>query len=141
MRTLRRNSQKLYYSLLSGERPVYERDENGNVQYIDVDGRQIAIETGETDLSYSAPLEFMGNLSMSSGESKELEYGLNLSDYNAVLITSTNLPIDETSLIWANTKPTINPDGTADKNTADYHVVKCSLSINGAKYLLKRLVR
>ena len=40
MRSLKKNKQKLYYSLYSEEIPVYERDEDGNIKYIEVDGKQ-----------------------------------------------------------------------------------------------------
>ena len=37
MRTLQQNKQKLFYSLLMGEQPVYELDDEGNkiIAYID----------------------------------------------------------------------------------------------------------
>ena len=40
MRSLKKNKQKLYYSLYSEEIPVYERDGDGNIKYIEVDGKQ-----------------------------------------------------------------------------------------------------
>lgn len=135
MRMLNRNSQKMYYSLYAEEIPIYD-------YYEDEDGNKIPIDTGETTIGYEKPVEFYGNISLSGGESREQEYGLNLSDYEAVLIVAKNtLPITETSLIWHNTEPKYNADGTVDGDSADYTVVKVSPSLNFDKYVLKKVVK
>lgn len=135
MRTLNRNKQKMFYSLYLGETPIYD-------SYIDADGVEHKIDTGEKKSSYSMPTVFYGNIAMSGGESEAVEFGLNLADYQAVLIMAKNtLPIDETSLIWLNTTPQYNTDGTPDQYTADYSVVKVSPSLNVDKYVLKKVVK
>lgn len=142
MRTLQKNKQKMYYALQIGEVPVYETDEDGNIVYIEVDGEQIPVETGETKIEYGEPVEFLGNIAMSGGESEAVEYGLNLSDYSAVLVVDKGLiPIIEASRIWHNTKPVMNPDGTVNEFTADYTVVKVSPSLNVDKFVLKKEVK
>ena len=71
------------------------------IVYIEIDGVQVPVETGETELVYSEPVEFKGNISTSGGESKETEYGIDSTDYDAVLMMMKNdLPITETSIIW-----------------------------------------
>lgn len=135
MRTLNRNKQKMFYSLYLGETPIYDI-------YVDADGVEHKIDTGEKKASYSIPTVFYGNIAMSGGESEAVEFGLNLADYQAVLIMAKNtLPIDETSLIWLNTTPQYNDDETVDKDTADYTVAKVSPSINVDKYILKKVVK
>ena len=142
MRTLQKNKQKMYYALQIGEAPVYETDEDGNIVYIEVDGEQVPVETGETKIGYGEPVEFFGNIAMSGSESKVVEYGLDLSQYSAVLVVEKGtLPIDETSRIWHTTEPKINPDGTADESSADYTVVKASPSLNVDKYVLQKVVK
>lgn len=144
MRTLWKNQQKMYYSLLIGEVPIYELDENGKpkVAYTDDEGNIYYIETGETELEYSEPVSFFGNISMSGGESEAVEYGLNLADYSAVLVVDKGiLPITETSLIWHTSPPSHKSDGNIDRFSADYSVVKVNPSLNEEKYILKKIVK
>lgn len=144
MRTLAKNKQMLYYSLQLGTVPVYVLDENGNkiVDYVDGEGNIYYRETGEYKTLYSEPVSFYGNISMSGGESEAVEFGLNLSDYSAVLITSKNyVPLTETSRIWHENSPAYNLDGTVDQFSADYMVVKVSPSLNENKFILQKIVK
>lgn len=155
MMMLESNKQKMYYSLLDSEIPVYERDEDGNIiyqSYIDSDGNEIffldengekiPVETGDTELSYSDPVEFFGNIAMSGGESEAVEFGLDVGDYSAVLVVDKGmLPIDETSLIWHTTEPKIDKNGMIDEHSADYTIVKISPSLNVDKFVLKAVVK
>lgn len=135
MRMLNRNKQKMYYALYGKEVPIYE-------YYIDSDGNEIPLETGETKIVYENPVEFLGNISLSGGESEAVEFGLNLADYEAILVVAKNtLPINETSRIWHNTKPTYNDDGTINESSADYKVVKVSPSLNVDKFVLRKIVK
>lgn len=135
MRMLNRNKQKMYYALYGKEVPIYE-------YYIDSDGNEIPLETGETKIVYENPIEFLGNISLSGGESEAVEFGLNLADYEAILVVAKNtLPINETSRIWHNTEPTYNDDGTINESSADYKVVKVSPSLNVDKFVLRKIVK
>ena len=135
MRMLNRNKQKMYYALYGKEVPIYD-------YYIDSEGNEIPLETGETKIVYENPVEFLGNISLSGGESEAVEFGLNLADYEAILVVAKNtLPINETSRIWHNTKPTYNEDGTINESSADYKVVKVSPSLNVDKFVLKKIVK
>ena len=67
MRTLNKNKQTMYYALLDKEVPIYDLDEDGNIKYIEIDGVQVPVETGETRIVYSNPVEFKGNITMSGG--------------------------------------------------------------------------
>lgn len=141
MRTLARNKQKLYYSLYLGQEPEYALDENGMkvVEYIDEDGNVYYVETGNYVDVYSQPVIFYGNIAMSGGEAEAVEFGLNVGDYEAVLLMSKGeLPIDETSLIWHDNEPT---DVVVKKEYADYTVIKISPSLNQDKYILKAVVK
>lgn len=139
MRTLRKNKQKMYYALQVGEVPIYETDEYGNILYTD-DGTPI--ETGEYEIGYASPVEFYGNIAMSGGESEAVEYGIDVSAYDSVLVVEKDsLPIDETSLIWFESKVGYKDAvGTiVDGDTADYVVKKVNQSLNVSKYILGRL--
>lgn len=143
MMTLNQNKQKLYYALLDNVVPIYETDDDGNIIYYeDEDGNKIPLETGDAKITYSKPIEFYGNIAMSGGEVEVQEFGLNLADYEAILILGKNtLPITETSLIWQNTEPRFNNDETVDENSADYKIVKINSSKNYDKYVLSKVVK
>ena len=131
MRTLKKNKQKMYYATLVDT--IQE-------EYIDEDGNRYP--TGEPKNIYSEPIEFEGNIAMSGGEAEAQEFGLNLADYEAVLVVDKNtLPITETSLIWHVTEPTKGIDGNTDEYSADYRIVKISPSLNFDKYVLKKVVK
>lgn len=153
----------MYYALFLNKEKVYETrqytnypsdellpsdnlypldEENENIVYIRVDGIMVPVETGETVFGYEKAVGFKGNIAMSGGKAEAREFGLNLGDYSAVLVLDKNsIPIDETSLIWSETKPVINPDGTVDQYSADYTVVKVAHSINADRYALKKVVK
>lgn len=164
MRTLKKNKQKMYYALFDGEKPVYEMEAYANFPgdlipseellplnentenpvCIEVDGEMVLVETGETELFYCVPVLFKGNIAMSGGESKQVEFGVDKGDYDAVLITNRNeFPITETSLIWYES-PVVYKDEEkkiVDGNSADYRVKKVSPSLNQTKYLLERIIK
>lgn len=144
MRMLKKNKQKLHYSLFLEERPEYALDEFGNkiIEYVDEEGNEYYRETGEMERVYSLPVEFLGNISMSGGEAEATEFGLNTADYEAVLIVNKGLlPIDESSLIWFESEPVINDNGLVDYVTADYSIIKISPSLNVDKYVLKKTIK
>lgn len=145
MRTLKRNKQKMFYSLQGEEIPIYETDADGNIIYYeDSDGNRIPLETGETEIGYSKPVEFFSNIAMSGGEAEAQEYGLSLSDYNATLICQKGyVPITEGSLIWFKSEVGYKDiDKTIlEPNSADYTVIKVSESLSFVKYILKARVK
>lgn len=139
MRSLKKNKQKLYYSLYSEEIPVYERDGDGNIKYIEVDGKQEPVPIG-TMVGYDEPAIFYANIATSGGEAEVKEYGVNSTDYEAVLVTTDkSLPITELSRIWHTSEPQRRDDGTVDGDSADYEVLKVKPSLNSMKYLLRQL--
>ena len=144
MRNLKKNKQTMYYALLNKTQPVFERDELGNIIYIEIDGVQVPVETGDTELVYSKPVKFKGNISTSGGESKETEYGIDSTDYDAVLMMMKNdLPITETSIIWhtSNIGYKDKDKTIIDDKSADYVVKKRSPSLNQFKYLLGKVLQ
>lgn len=142
MRTLNKNKQKMYYALLDKEVPIYDLDDDGNIKYIEIDGVKVPVETGETRQAYSAPVEFKGNIAMQGGESQAAEFGLNLGDYSAVLVSDKGLlPINETSRIWHESEPVYGTDGYVDEHSADYTIVKLSPSLNSDRFVLDKVVK
>ena len=125
----------MYYANQDKEVPIMET-------YYDDEGNAYEYDTGETKLVYGEPIEFKGNIAMSGGEAEAQEFGLNLADYEAVLVVDKNtLPITETSLIWHNSEPTKDDEGYTDEYSADYRIVKPSPSLNIDKFVLKKVVK
>lgn len=133
MRTLRKNKQTIYYALKSDRTAISSTDT------ITVDGETVYVDEGDYEISYESPIEFLGNISFSGGDSNDVEFGLDLSTYDAIIVTNVKaIPITETSLIWFETEP---PSGTNDGSTADYSVVAVRNSLNQTKAILKRRVK
>lgn len=144
MRLLEKNKQNLKYALQVGEVPIYERDEDGNIIYIEVDGQKVPVETGETEPGYSNPIDFRGNIAMYGGEAEAKSFGVDISEYDAILLMEKNrIPIDETSLIWHTSKVRyIDEQNTiVDRKSADYSIKRVQPSLNFTRYLLKRIVK
>ena len=145
MRTLKKNKQTLYYANQIGTTPIFQLDEDGNkIVYTDDDGNEYFLETGEYEPLYGPAYEFEGNIAMSGGESKEAEFGIDVSDYDAVLIVDKNaVEFTETTRIWHENEVAYidsNMENSDGKN-ADYKVLKPSPSLNQPKYLLGRIVK
>lgn len=144
MRLLRKNMQPMKYSLQDGRVPIYERDEIGDIVYIEVDGQKIPVETGEYETGYSAPVDFMGNISMSGGEAEAKEFGMDIGDFDAVIVLEKDaIPITETSIIWHKSpvKYKDEQNTIVDSKSADYAVKRVSPSLNFTKVLLQRIVK
>lgn len=41
MRSLKKNKKPFYYATYNAEKKVYDRDEDGNIKYIEIDGEKI----------------------------------------------------------------------------------------------------
>lgn len=144
MRTLNKNKQQLYYAnYIEGGEPIY-KEVNGEkvISYIDDEGNVYYEEIGVTQSHYTEPISLKGNISMSGGEAEAVEFGLNLADYSAVLVLTKNeAPIDEQTYIWHKSEPVLDAEGFADKQSADYRVVKVSPSLNVDKFVLAKVVK
>ena len=142
MRTLSRNQQKLKYSLLVGEEDELQLDDNGNpiIVYVDSDGKEHYAVTGEKRLVYSSPTDFEGNISLTSGMSEVIEYGIDKSAYDGLLVVEKGaVPLSETSLIWYTSEPSFT-NGSVDPKSADFRVKAPRPTLNEIKYILERLV-
>lgn len=155
MRTLEKNKQSMKYALQIGEIPIYERDSDGNVMYYeDTEGNKIPLETGNKEIAYSEPKDFKANITMSGGEAEAREYGLSVSDYQAVISYSKGaFPLVEGALIWFGSNVKYKNDGelievelkngekqmlrVPENVSADYQVLKISPSLNEEKAILQ----
>lgn len=133
MRTLKKNKQIVYYALKT------EKEAEESEGKIIVDGVEVSVDEGDYRIWYSIPEEFSANISFSSGDTQDVEFGLDISGYDAIIVTDLKaLPITETSLIWFETEP---PTAENDGSTADYSVIAVRHSLNYTKAILKRRVK
>lgn len=140
MRSLKKNMQKLHYSLYSKQIMIYEKDENGNIIYDEIDGEVLPRIIAER-AGYSEPVSFYANISAAKGSSDSEVFGVSM-DYTKTISTSDmTLPISETSLIWFETEPVYNDDGTVSEASADYSVVAVARSLNNVVYAIKKLAK
>lgn len=160
MRQLRKNRQVLYYASYIGVKPIYATTENyltteddkliltedgkiliGDVPLMtDVDGEMVAVVDAYKD-EYSVPAIFKANISFDSGETRLGEYGLNPSDYNAIISAEKGkLPFDERTLIWYQSEVEYDEDGLVKPETADYRVIAIKTSLNEERFILKKRV-
>lgn len=143
MRTLAKNKVPMKYALYLGEEPIYRYDKNGNkiISHIDDEGN-IYYETLGEYSKYSEPADFFASISMSGGESEAVEFGVDIGNYDAVMITALNeFPISETSYIWTKNEPQYNDEGHLNTATADFKVTAVKPSLNQTKYLLSSITK
>lgn len=143
MRTLNRNKQRMFYSSQTELVPIYETNSDGSIKYINVDGTIQPVTTGQTRLDYCIPIEFLGNISFGGGETQSVEFGIDVSNYDATLLVDKgSLNLSETSLIWYKNEIKFKDKAqtVVDPRSADYRVKKITTSLNAEKYLLERVI-
>jgi hypothetical protein len=115
-RLSQKDKQSLKYMLQNNTKtPVNQKSETGEIEYIEIDGEMIPVETGIYDIGQGEESEeevtdyivcFDGNIAFSSGEVEMREFGVDSGDYDSVLIMpKDSIPITETSLIWHESEP------------------------------------
>ncbi len=146
MMMLAANSQRMYYALQDTEIPIYERDEDGSIIYYeDEDGNKIPLETGEMEMGYSQPTEFLANINNKLNEVVWKEYGIdNSTNYAQIVVSKETLPLKAGSVIWKKSEIGYkdNEKTIVDESTADY-VVKgvADEGLSEDLFLLQRNVK
>ena len=128
MRGLNRNKSKFYYATYISKTAL--TDAGG-------------MKTGEFTVNYSHPIEIRANTSTPDGEATANLFGTHL-DYNKVINPCpSDCPIDENSILWVDTMPTIITTGlrTGETDTPhDYTVTKKAPSkTSGIAYAIKKV--
>ena len=124
MRCMVRNKTKFYYASYIGETEVI--DEYGN-------------RTGEYNLAYEKPIMTLGNVSAAQGEVQSRQFGESESYDKVIVLDDRNAPIDEHSIIWVDTLPHLNEDGSTD-TPHDYVVKKVARSLNGVSIAISKVI-
>ena len=150
------NKQNMKYSRQGQRTVVYETDSEGNIiyegytdsegnfiPYLDDDGNKIP-RIKEEYIGYSLPVTFKANIAFSGGEAEAEEYGFNVADFDAVMLTERNeLPLSKGDVIWLDSEIGYKDEDKVhvDEITADFIVVGVKPSLTSTKYMLKAQVK
>lgn len=131
MRCMQRNKVVFYYALFSKRVPIV--DEYGN-------------DTGEYDVQHGNPVKSSANISAAKGETQTRQFGENVSYDKVIAMDNDSPPIDEYSILWIDTMPELNADGSLAvdsegkvKTPHDYIVKKVAKSLNGVSYAVSKV--
>ena len=116
MRTLNKNTQKMYYANQDRVVPIYE-------YYEDEDGNMIPLDAGETKLVYGEPIEFSANISNKLDEVRWAEYGIdNSANYAQIVADKGKIPLKAGSVVWKKSKVGYQDlaETLVDETTSDY---------------------
>ena len=113
-----RNMRNFYYATYKEK--IEMKDEYGNT-------------SGEYEVIYSNPIKCKGNISSAQGEVQNRQFGDSESYDKVIALSNIDVPIDEHSILWVDTLPSLNDDGTTD-TPYDYIVKKVARSLNRIKY-------
>ena len=128
---MNRNKVKFFYSLYEGREPI--TDEYGNV-------------TGEYDVKHGNPTEGYANISAAKGETQTRQFGESETYDKVIVMDNEAPPIDEYSVLWVDTVPQLNEDGslTVDEEgnvltPHDYIVKKVAKSLNNVSIAISKV--
>lgn len=122
MRTLERNKQIFYYANIDST--AQATDEYGN-------------ETGETNITYTAPVAFMANISAARGTADLDAFGINANYTKQIVTDNLTIPVDKSTILWIGVEPDENGEaGTVKHN---YVVVAVAKSLNSVTIAVKEV--
>lgn len=123
MRTNRRIKQRMFYSNFDKETPIYNRDSDGNIIYIDMpDGQSVPSKTGEIKQGYEDPVEFYNSISGTLTEDELQAFGGEKRAVAKATYRKGYLPFKTGTLIWKDSEVKYI-DEEVDENSADYRVM------------------
>ena len=123
MRSLTRNNSVFYYAKYENNNEIV--DEYGNA-------------TGQYEVVYSNPVKMQGNVSSAKGEVQSQQFGESESYDKVIVLDDRNVPIDEHSILWVDTLPTLNEDGTTEA-PHDYIVKQVARSLNSVSIAISKV--
>ena len=123
MRCLTRNKTPFYYAPYIDESEI--TDEYGN-------------RTGEYELTYGNPVRVSGNVSAAQGNIQSRQFGESEMYDKVIVLDDRNTPIDEYAILWVDTLPHLNEDGSTD-TPHDYIVRKVARSLNGVAIAISKV--
>ena len=123
MRTLLRNKRSFYYALHNGQNEI--KDEYGNV-------------TGQYEISYTNPTKEWANISAAQGEIQSRQFGDSDAYDRVIVLDNPSTPIDEYSILWVDSHPILNEDGSTD-TPHDYVITRKAVSLNSVSLAIRKV--
>ena len=123
MRSMIRNKCVFYYAKHKGKSEII--DEYGN-------------KTGQYKIVYGEPIKMYGNISPAKGEVQSQQFGESESYDKAIVFDDKNVPIDEHSILWVDTLPTLNENGITE-TPHDYIVKQVARSLNSVSIAISKV--
>lgn len=120
---MERNKQVFYFSSFTDK--VGLVDEYGN-------------RTGEYKVLYDNPTKLSGNISAAMGEMQNRQFGESELYDKVIVLGNPNVSIDEYSILWVDTLPTLKEDGSTD-TPHDYIVKKIARSLNSVSIAISKV--
>ena len=131
MRCMSRNKVTFFYALYERKEPIV--DDYGNT-------------TGEFEVIHGNPLEYSANISAAKGETQTRQFGENEVYDKVIVADNTAPPIDEYSVLWIDTMPQLNGNGTLATDRSgkvltpyDYVVTKVARSLNSVSIAVSKV--
>lgn len=115
--------REFYYATYESKNEVI--DEYGNI-------------TGEYEIVHSKPIRYKGNISTAQGETQSRPFGDSESYDRVITLSDVNVPIDEHSILWVDTLPTISNDGSTE-TPYDYIVKEVARGLNSVAIAIKKV--
>ena len=131
MKCMNRNKVKFCYALYEGREPILNEQ-----------GRK----TGQFKVIHGNPIEERANISAAKGETQTRQFGENESYDKVLVMDFITPPIDEYSILWVDTMPKLNEDGSLEVNDEgevitphDYVVKKVAKSLNSVSIAISKV--
>ena len=131
MRCMNRNKVKFYYALYESREPIMN---------------QYGKPSGQHKVIYGNPIEEYANISAAKGETQTRQFGENESYDKVIVMDLGTLSIDEYSILWVDTEPQLNEDGSLTVNDKgevitphDYVVKKVAKSLNNVSIAISKV--
>ena len=123
MRCMTRNKTPFYYALYTGQTEILDENENA---------------TGQYSVTYDNPVKMLGNVSAAQGEMQSRQFGDSESYDKVIVLDAIDTPIDEYSVLWVDTLPHTNADGSTE-TPYDYVVKKVARSLNSVSLAISKV--
>ena len=131
MRCSERNKRDFWYAPFQSSSNLV--DEYGN-------------ELNETTVAYGNPVACKGNVSAARGETAVRQFGEYESYDRVIVMDDPNTPINEYAVLWVDSIPTLNEDGSLATNNDgspvtpwDYTVKKVARSLNSVSVAISKV--
>lgn len=131
MRCMNRNKVRFFYALYVSREPI-----------MNAQGRP----SGQHKVIHGNPIKEYANISAAKGETQTRQFGENESYDKVIVMDNATPPIDEYSILWVDTVPQLNEDGSLAVNEKgevitphDYVVKKVAKSLNNVSIAISKV--